>query len=120
MLIANSTYDPVTPMSAARNVSEKFKGSVLQQHDGYGHGVMGDPNLCTERAIRRFFKMRELPEKGTVGGPDVPPFAVGGGLGGLLGGGGGTRKRTGEGFLGGGGEVFGGDEGVGEEEAERV
>lgn len=36
ILIIGNTYDPVTPLVSARNVSQTFEGSVLLQHDGYG------------------------------------------------------------------------------------
>jgi hypothetical protein len=36
MLVIGNTYDPVTPLVSARNVSDGFEGSVLLQHDGYG------------------------------------------------------------------------------------
>jgi hypothetical protein len=36
VLIIGNTYDPVTPLVSAKNVSETFQGSVLLQHDAYG------------------------------------------------------------------------------------
>lgn len=36
ILIVGNTYDPVTPLVSAQNVSETFEGSVLLQHNGYG------------------------------------------------------------------------------------
>ena len=36
LLIIGNTYDPVTPLISARNVSAGFEGSVVLQHDGYG------------------------------------------------------------------------------------
>lgn len=80
MLIANGIYDPVTPISAARNVSAAFEGSVLLQHNGYGHGVTAHPSLCTGRVIRRFFETGELPNEGTVCEPEVGPFELNGNL----------------------------------------
>lgn len=41
LLIIGNTYDPVTPLVSARNVSSGFEGSVLLQHNGYG--VRSDP-----------------------------------------------------------------------------
>lgn len=76
MLIANGIYDPITPLSAARNVSAAFDGSVVLQHNGYGHGVNSHPSLCTGMAIKKFFESGELPEEGTVCEPDVGPFAL--------------------------------------------
>lgn len=76
MLIANGLYDPVTPLTSARNVSAAFEGSVLLQHNGYGHGVTAHPSLCTGRAIRRYFESGEVPDEDTVCEPDVGPFAL--------------------------------------------
>jgi hypothetical protein len=39
MLVIGNTYDPVTPLASAQNVSAAFEGSVVLQHDGYGVGV---------------------------------------------------------------------------------
>jgi hypothetical protein len=36
VLVIGNTYDPVTPLVAARNLSAGLEGSVLLQHDGYG------------------------------------------------------------------------------------
>jgi hypothetical protein len=36
VLIIGNTYDPVTPLASARNVSASFEGSVLLQQDSYG------------------------------------------------------------------------------------
>jgi pimeloyl-ACP methyl ester carboxylesterase len=54
MLIGN-TYDPITPLRSARNVSEAFEGSVLLQQDSYGHCSTAQPSVCTAKAVRRYF-----------------------------------------------------------------
>lgn len=36
VLVVGNTYDPVTPLSAARNMSSLLPGSVLLEHHGYG------------------------------------------------------------------------------------
>ena len=36
VLILGNTYDPVTPLVSAFNLSEALEGSVVVQHDGYG------------------------------------------------------------------------------------
>jgi len=36
LLVIGNTYDPVTPLASALNVSHGFEGSVVLQHDGYG------------------------------------------------------------------------------------
>jgi hypothetical protein len=35
-LIIGNTWDPVTPLKSARNVTALFEGSVLLQHNGHG------------------------------------------------------------------------------------
>lgn len=73
MLIGN-TYDPVTPLRSARNVSEAFEGSVVLQQDSYGHCSYTQPSVCTAKAVRRYFVEGVLPEEGTVCESDVKPF----------------------------------------------
>jgi hypothetical protein len=36
LLIIGNTYDPVTPLASAKNVSSSFEGSVLLQQNSYG------------------------------------------------------------------------------------
>ncbi|KAL1836388.1 hypothetical protein VTJ49DRAFT_5226 [Mycothermus thermophilus] len=65
LLIGNS-YDPVTPISSAFNVSQGLEGSVVLRHNGYG------PSVCTARAVMEYFNNGTLPEPGTVCEPDNP------------------------------------------------
>ncbi len=52
MLIGN-TYDPVTPLVSAKNVSAGFEGSVVLQHNGYGVRI-----LClTSFPLSNFYKL---------------------------------------------------------------
>jgi hypothetical protein len=60
LLVIGNTYDPVTPLVSARNVSEGFEGSVLLQHDGYGVGshvslveLQADGILCSIAVLGR-------------------------------------------------------------------
>jgi hypothetical protein len=39
VLVIGNTYNPVTPLASARNVSESFENAVLLQNDGYGVSV---------------------------------------------------------------------------------
>lgn len=73
MLIGN-TYDPITPLTSARNVSEAFEGSIVLQQDSYGHCSYAQPSVCTAKAIRKYFSEGVLPEEGTVCESDVKPF----------------------------------------------
>jgi len=36
ILIIGNTFDPVTPMASAKNLSEALEGSVVLHHDGFG------------------------------------------------------------------------------------
>ncbi|CAG9979506.1 unnamed protein product [Clonostachys byssicola] len=74
-LIIGNTYDPVTPLVSARNVSETFEGSVLLQHDSYGHTSIMQASLCTAKAIRAYFVRGELPQPGTKCEIDTFPFS---------------------------------------------
>jgi hypothetical protein len=74
MLIIGNTYDPVTPLVSARNVSETIKTSVLLHQDTYGHDSLIIGSLCTAKAIRSYFVEGKLPEEGTVCGTDVKLF----------------------------------------------
>ncbi|GJN74906.1 hypothetical protein PLICBS_008999 [Purpureocillium lilacinum] len=66
VLVIGNTHDPTTPLASARNVSETFAGSVLLQHDSYGHDSLMMGSLCTARAIRSYFLNGTMPAKGTV------------------------------------------------------
>lgn len=48
MLIVGNTYDPVTPLVSARNMSEGFEGSVLLTHNGHGVSILSFPLFSTE------------------------------------------------------------------------
>ncbi|PLB54183.1 proteinase [Aspergillus steynii IBT 23096] len=65
VLFIGNTHDPVTPLVSARNVSSGFEGSVLLQHDGYGHGSLELASLCTAKATRAYFRNGTLPEANT-------------------------------------------------------
>ncbi|KAF7547481.1 hypothetical protein G7Z17_g7696 [Cylindrodendrum hubeiense] len=75
MLIIGNTYDPVTPLDSAKNVSEAFEGSVLLQHDSYGHDSLPQASLCTAKAVRSYFVDGKLPDLNTVCHIDVPLFS---------------------------------------------
>ncbi|KAH8886133.1 TAP domain-containing protein [Thozetella sp. PMI_491] len=73
MLIGN-TFDPVTPLVSARNVSEGFEGSVVLQHNGHGHASIQQPSSCTINYVQDYFGTGKLPAAGTICQPDLPIF----------------------------------------------
>ncbi|KAL8768837.1 MAG: hypothetical protein Q9209_005018 [Squamulea sp. 1 TL-2023] len=75
ILFVGSDVDPVTPLASARNASAGFEGSVVLQHEGYGHTFMGQPSVCTARAIRDYFLNGTLPAAGTKCPPDFGLFS---------------------------------------------
>ncbi|KAH8903629.1 TAP domain-containing protein [Coniochaeta sp. PMI_546] len=74
VLIIGNTYDPVTPLASALNVSHGFEGSVVLQHDAYGHTSIQQISTCTLRHTQAFFANGTLPSPGTVCEPSVPLF----------------------------------------------
>ncbi|GME23738.1 Nedd8-like protein [Neofusicoccum parvum] len=62
VLLIGNTYDPVTPLVSARNVSEGLEGSVVLEHHGFG-------------ATQNYLVDGTLPEPGTVCEVDVPLFS---------------------------------------------
>ena len=73
-LFVRRPFDPMTPLPSAKNISAAFEGSGLLQHDGYSHGSVSQPSLCTAKAVRTYFKDGTLPDPGTVCEPSVPIF----------------------------------------------
>ncbi|KAF7355564.1 Abhydrolase-4 domain-containing protein [Mycena sanguinolenta] len=66
--------DPVTPLSAAKKMSQGFAGSVVLTQDSPGHCSIASVSLCTYKYIRQYFLNGTLPEPGTVCPVDVPLF----------------------------------------------
>ncbi|KAI5863686.1 TAP-like protein-domain-containing protein [Durotheca rogersii] len=75
LLFVGNTWDPVTPLVSAKNVSSGFEGSVLLQHNGHGHLAMTQPSNCTDGYIQRYFLEGTLPKPGTICEPNEPLFA---------------------------------------------
>ncbi|XXH01751.1 cytosolic factor, phosphatidylinositol/phosphatidylcholine transfer protein [Hypoxylon texense] len=74
LLFVGNTFDPVTPLVSARNMSEGFEGSVLLTHNGHGHMTISQPSNCTDASIKRYFLEGTLPAPGTVCEPNHPLF----------------------------------------------
>ncbi|KAL8789720.1 MAG: hypothetical protein Q9213_000970 [Squamulea squamosa] len=75
ILFIGSDVDPVTPLASARNASAGFDGSVVLQHEGYGHTFTAQPSVCTARAVRDYFLNGTLPAAGTKCPPDFGLFS---------------------------------------------
>ncbi|KAJ5602259.1 hypothetical protein N7510_011793 [Penicillium lagena] len=75
ILLIGNTWDPVTPFESAQNLSDALEGSVLLQHNGYGHSSVAQPSLCTGMVVREYFLHGTLPPKGKVCQPSIPPFS---------------------------------------------
>ncbi|KAM0322587.1 hypothetical protein ACHAQA_009435 [Verticillium albo-atrum] len=73
-LLVGNTYDNLTPLLSARNTSESLEGSVVLQHDGYGHTSLAQPSACTVLALREYFTNGTLPKEGTICEVDIPLF----------------------------------------------
>ena len=71
ILYVNGKYDPVTPLKHAERASKRFKGSVVLEHGGYGHGVFADPSTCVQKHVQAYFDRGVLPEEGSSCEPDL-------------------------------------------------
>ncbi|KAF1808026.1 hypothetical protein P152DRAFT_510068 [Eremomyces bilateralis CBS 781.70] len=70
VLIIGNTWDPVTPLVSAQNVSAGLEGNELLQHNG--HGLLP----CTSRYIAGYFVNGTLPKPGTKCERDNDLFVV--------------------------------------------
>ncbi|KAK1138264.1 hypothetical protein N8T08_003212 [Aspergillus melleus] len=75
VLFIGNTFDPVTPLVSARNVSATFEGSVVLQHDGYGHVSLEQASVCTVRATQAYFRNGTLPGANTKCNVSTSPFS---------------------------------------------
>ncbi|KAI1459796.1 TAP-like protein-domain-containing protein [Annulohypoxylon moriforme] len=76
VLFVGNTWDPVTPLVSAKNMSAGFEGSVLLTHNGHGHLSMAQPSNCTDGHIQNYFLEGKLPAPGTVCQPNLPVFST--------------------------------------------
>ncbi|ETN45711.1 uncharacterized protein HMPREF1541_09544 [Cyphellophora europaea CBS 101466] len=76
ILYVNGNYDPVTPISDARSASAGFKGSVVLEHNGLGHGIFADPSTCVQKHVQQYFLDGTLPDPDTVCEPDLGPWEL--------------------------------------------
>ncbi|KAI1498500.1 TAP-like protein-domain-containing protein [Biscogniauxia marginata] len=76
ILFIGNPFDPVTPLTSARNMSSGFGGSSVLQHNGFGHTSMAHPSNCTYNHIKSYFLDGTLPEPGSVCEPNEPLFQI--------------------------------------------
>ncbi|KAI6382967.1 hypothetical protein MCOR25_000474 [Pyricularia grisea] len=72
-LVMSKTFDPVTPLVSARNVTAGFDG-VLLEIEGGGHASMAQPSTCAFKAVREYFGEGRLPRPGTKCDNDIGYF----------------------------------------------
>ncbi|EJT99865.1 alpha/beta-hydrolase [Dacryopinax primogenitus] len=68
ILFVGNTADPVTPLSAAEDMVERFgnESASLLIQDGYGHCSLAHPSLCTARRIADYFIDGVVPKHRTI------------------------------------------------------
>ncbi|KAG4222370.1 hypothetical protein PC116_g29156, partial [Phytophthora cactorum] len=66
VLFIGNTFDGLTPLVSAKNVSSTFEGSALLTVDGYGHSSLAAPSACTIRATSAYWVNGTLPSEGKV------------------------------------------------------
>lgn len=74
ILLVGNTADPVTPLWAAKKMSQGFPGSVVLTQDSSGHASINAPSVCTQFLIRRYFVTGALPKPGTICSVFKSPF----------------------------------------------
>ncbi|KAI5863924.1 alpha/beta-hydrolase [Durotheca rogersii] len=62
VLFIGNTFDGLTPLVSARNVSSTFEGSVVLEVDGYGHASLVAPSACTLRKTSTYWLDGTLPD----------------------------------------------------------
>lgn len=72
-LLINNRFDPVTPLSSARNALRELGNARLVVVEGHGHDITGS---CTDRLRSQYLIDLKLPAPGTSCRPDRPPFGT--------------------------------------------
>ncbi|KAJ6582253.1 TAP-like protein-domain-containing protein [Mycena capillaripes] len=74
ILLVGNTMDPVTPLWAAKKMSQGFARSVVLTQDSAGHCSLSGPSVCTQKHIRNYFLDGTLPPPETVCSVIAGPF----------------------------------------------
>lgn len=75
ILFINGPFDPVTPLSSAKNSSSGFVGSKLLETLGAGHCSSAQPSTCIARKVTSYFQTGELPDVSEACLPDRAAFS---------------------------------------------
>ena len=70
ILFINGPYDPVTPLTSAKNSSSGFTNSALLQTMGAGHCSTAQPSTCVARKVISYFQTGELPDVSQICQPN--------------------------------------------------
>jgi pimeloyl-ACP methyl ester carboxylesterase len=73
VLAIGTTYDPVTPVSGARNVTATLTNAVFVENNGYGH-LSYFNSTCIRNKVNAYFISRTLPSWGTTCSNEHPVF----------------------------------------------
>ncbi|KAF2003128.1 alpha/beta-hydrolase [Amniculicola lignicola CBS 123094] len=76
ILFINTLGDPITPLSSALRMSDRFEKSVVLSQDTPGHGFMSWQSECSNGHIARYFLDGTLPPSGTVCESKINPFTA--------------------------------------------
>ncbi|GAB1319446.1 hypothetical protein MFIFM68171_09656 [Madurella fahalii] len=74
VLFIGNTYDPVTPVASAKNMSAGFEGSVVVEQRGFGHASIAQFSNCTTQVLRAYFADGTLPPEDIVCEVDASLF----------------------------------------------
>lgn len=74
ILFINGHYDPVTPLTSAKNSSHGFIGSGVMETNIAGHCSGAQNSKCANDKIRSYFATGKLPDLATKCDPDTPAF----------------------------------------------
>ncbi|OTA99728.1 hypothetical protein M426DRAFT_16190 [Hypoxylon sp. CI-4A] len=75
VLFIGNTFDGLTPLVSAKNVSSTFEHSALLVVDGYGHASLAAPSACTIRTTSAYWADGTLPAEGKICESDAPLFS---------------------------------------------